>query len=150
MKTYSVKAKDIQKKWLVVDASGQTLGRLASKIAHVLKGKHKPTFVPNQDCGDHVVVINASGIKMTGNKAAQKFYYRHSNYIGGIKAVSAEELLEKHPERVLEHAVKGMLPGSKLGRQMFKNLRIYASSEHPHAAQKPEPFPDGFTLGKGQ
>ncbi|MEY4630209.1 MAG: hypothetical protein RIQ81_329 [Pseudomonadota bacterium] len=137
MKTYSVKPTDVKKQWVVVDAAHQTVGRLATEVARVLRGKHKPTFVPHLDTGDCVVVINADKVKFTGNKMKDKFYHHHTGYIGGIKSISAENLLAKHPERVLEHAIKGMLPKGPLGRKIGLNLKVYAGSEHPHAAQKP-------------
>ena len=137
MKTCSIKPADITKKWVKVDAKGQSLGRLASEIARVLRGKHKPTFVPHLDCGDYVVVTNASEITLSGAKWDQKFYYHHTGYIGGIKAISARDLLAKKPERLIENAVKGMLPKNKLSRKIFKNLKVYAGPEHQHEAQKP-------------
>jgi len=140
MKTASVKPSDITKKWLVVDASGQTVGRLSTEIARVLRGKHKPNFVPHLDCGDNVVVINAEQIKFSGNKLTNKVYYWHTGYIGGIKAARAEEVLAKNPDRIIRGAVWGMLPKNKLGRKVIKNLKVYAGSEHPHSAQNPEPI----------
>lgn len=140
MRTTSVKPKDIDKKWYVVDAKDQIVGRLATDIARVLRGKHKPSFVPHLDCGDNVVVVNADKIKFTGNKLRDKNYYRHTEFIGGIKATPAGEMLAKHPERVIEHAVWGMLPHNKLGRKVIKNLKVYAGEEHPHQAQNPEPM----------
>ncbi len=140
MKTYVVKPKEIVREWYVVDAEGQTLGRLASKIAQVLKGKHKPIYTPNCDTGDHVIVINADKIHVTGNKLTQKIYYRHSLYPGGLKSIPLEDQLQQHPTRVLEAAVKGMLPKNKLGRAMIKKLKIYAAPEHPHQAQCPKPL----------
>lgn len=137
MKTYSVKPTDVKKQWVVVDAAGQTVGRLATEVARVLRGKHKPTFVPHLDTGDNVVVINADKVKFTGNKMKDKFYHHHSGYVGGIKSISAENLLAKKPERILEHAIRGMLPKGPLGRKIGLNLKVYAGSEHPHAAQKP-------------
>lgn len=148
MKTCSVKAGDIKNDWFIIDATDQTLGRMATQIAYVLRGKHKPTFVRHLNVGDHVVVINAEKIKLTGRKWDQKQYYRHSNFIGGIKSVSAQQLLESHPERIIYHAVKGMLPGSKLGREVFKNLRVYKGVDHPHAAQKPSTLPSRMAGGK--
>lgn len=135
MKTYSTKAGDIQRQWHVIDASDQTLGRLATKIAGLIMGKHKPYFASNLDTGDYVVVINASKIKVTGKKLTDKFYYRHSMYPGGLKTTSLEDMLKSHPERVIEHAVKGMLPHNNLGRAMFKKLKVYAGDSHPHEAQ---------------
>lgn len=128
----------VQKNWYVVDAEGEILGRLASKIAKVVRGKHKPDFTPHVDCGDHVVVINASKIKVTGNKYNTKEYIRHSGYPGGQKAVSYARMIKEHPERVIELAVKRMLPKTRLGRQVFKNLHVYAGPEHKHEAQKPQ------------
>lgn len=136
--TYMAKPQEIERKWYVVDAAGQTLGRLASQVAAILKGKHKPTYTPHVDTGDHVIIINAADIKLTGNKLKDKKYYRHSGYPGGLKERTAEQMLEKSPEKVLELAVKGMLPKNSLGRQMFKKLHIYTGAEHPHQAQQPE------------
>lgn len=135
MKTYSTRAGDIQHAWHVVDAADQILGRLATKVAGLLMGKHKPIFAPNMDTGDYVVVINASKIKVTGKKIQDKKYYRHSTYPGGLKTESLQEMMQAHPERVIEHAVKGMLPHNKLGRAMIKKLKVYAGDKHPHAAQ---------------
>ena len=140
MKTYVVKPKEIVREWYIVDAEGQTLGRLASKIAQVLKGKHKPIYTTNCDTGDHVIVINADKIHVTGNKMTQKNYYRHSLYPGGLKSIPLEDQLKQYPTRVLEAAVKGMLPKNKLGRAMIKKLKIYAAPEHPHQAQCPKPL----------
>jgi len=140
VKTYVVKPKELVRDWYVVDAEGKTLGRLASKVAQVLKGKHKPIYTPNCDTGDHVIVINADKVQVTGNKLSQKMYYRHSMYPGGLKAISLEDQLAQHPTRVLEAAVKGMLPKTKLGRAMIKKLKIYAAPEHPHQAQDPKPL----------
>lgn len=137
MKTYSVKEQDIKKKWVVVDATNQTLGRIATEVASVLRGKNKPTFTPHLDCGDNVIVVNADKVKMSGNKWQDKVYYHHSLYIGGIKAIKAQDLLAKKPERLIEIAVKGMLPKSKLGRKMAKNLRVHAGPTHNQEAQKP-------------
>lgn len=141
MKTYSVKPADIKKSWVVIDAENKPLGRLASEISRILRGKHKATFVPHLDCGDNVVVLNAKKVKLTGRKMEQKVYYRHTNFIGGIKATSASELLDTYPERIIENAVKGMLPHNKLGRRVIKNMKVYAGSEHPHEAQKPVAAP---------
>lgn len=138
MKTYSIKPADIKKKWVIVDATNQTLGRLASQVAHVLRGKHKPTFTPHLDSGDNVIVINASKVRLTGNKLEDKIYNHHTGYMGGIKAIVASELLQKHPERLIETAVKGMLPKTKLGRQIQGNLRVFAGDQHGQASQKPE------------
>lgn len=138
MKTYSAKETDIIKKWYVVDAEDKILGRLSSKVAQILRGKHKPTYTPSVDMGDNVIVINAGKIVLTGNKLKNKIYYRHTGYPGGIRSMTAEEMLKKKPEKVIELAIKGMLPKSKLGRKILKNVIIYNSSEHPHKAQKPE------------
>ena len=135
MKTYSTKAKDIEHQWHVIDASGKTLGRLTVQIARLLMGKHKPHYAPYLDCGDYVIVLNASKIKVTGNKAVQKTYYRHSGYPGGLKAVNFDKMLQTHPARIIEHAVKGMLPHSRLGDAMYKKLKIYQGDSHPHQAQ---------------
>lgn len=138
MKTYMANPDKLEKKWYVVDASGMVLGRLASEVASVLRGKNKPEFTPNVDTGDYVVVINADKIKVTGKKLEQKIYYRHSDYVGSLKETTLKEMLAKHPERVIEFAVKGMLPKGPLGREMMTKLHVYAGAEHPHAAQKPE------------
>ena len=135
MKTYATKAKDIERQWHVIDASGKTLGRLAAQVARLLTGKHKPNYAPYLDCGDYVVVLNAAKVKLTGNKAKQKTYYRHSGYPGGLKAVGFEKMLQTHPNRVIEQAVKGMLPHNLLGNAMFKKLKVYADDRHPHQAQ---------------
>ncbi len=140
MKTYAVKAGEIERRWYVVDAQGKTLGRLATQVARILRGKHKPSFSPHLDIGDHVIIINADKIQVTGKKLDTKRYYRYSGYLGGLKSVVLREQLEKHPERVLIHAIRGMLPKNRLGRAMLKKLKVYAGSEHPHAAQKPEPL----------
>jgi large subunit ribosomal protein L13 len=137
VKTFAVKASDIERQWWVVDAAGQTLGRLATRIATLLEGKHKVTYSPHLDTGDHVVVINAARIKVTGNKLIQKRYYRHSGYPGGLKEESLQTLLARRPELVVERAVKGMLPQNRLGRAMFKKLKVYGGAEHPHQAQQP-------------
>jgi large subunit ribosomal protein L13 len=134
-KTYSPKASEVTHAWRLVDAEGQTLGRLATQIASWLRGKHLPTFAEHLDLGDFVVVVNASAIRVTGNKATQRLYYRHSTYPGGLKSVALGELLAKHPERVIKHTVRGMLPHNTLGRKMLRKLKIYAGPEHPHAAQ---------------
>lgn len=138
MSTYMAKNEEVERNWYVVDAENKTLGRISSKIAQYLRGKHKPTFTPHVDMGDFVIVVNAEKIKLTGNKWDQKKYYRHSNYIGGIKEMTYKELLEKDPEFIIEKAVKGMLPGNKLGRKMIKKLKVYSGDNHPHQAQKPE------------
>ncbi len=137
-KTFMANPDKIERKWYVVDAEGCTLGRLSSEIAKVLRGKNKPEFTPHADCGDYVIVVNAEKIKVTGKKLDQKLYYRHSDYVGGFKETTLKEMLQKHPERVISFAVKGMLPKGPLGRQMYKKLFVYAGPEHGHAAQKPE------------
>lgn len=137
MKTYSAKPLEVQRKWYLIDADGQILGRLATKIANILRGKNKPEYTPNVDTGDFVVVINVEKIKVTGNKETDKKYYRHSGYPGGLKVASFKELMEKNPTLALEKAVKGMLPHNTLGDEQFQKLKLYAGSEHPHAAQKP-------------
>ncbi len=138
MKTYTTKSADIDRKWYIVDADGQTLGRLATKIATILNGKHKPIYSPNVDCGDFVVVINAGKIHTTGRRIDQKMYYRHSGYPGGLTEMTLREQLERYPTRPLTAAVKGMLPKNRLGKQMLKKMKIYAGEEHPHGAQAPE------------
>ena len=140
MKTYSAKVSEIEREWFVVDAAGKNLGRLATQIATVLRGKHKPTFTPSMDVGDFVIVINADKITVTGNKLAQKMYYRYSGYPGGLKAVSLERMLATHPTRVIEHAVRGMLPKNRLGRKLVRKLKVYAGAKHPHQAQQPTPL----------
>ena len=138
MKTYSAKPHEVDQKWLLVDAEGQTLGRMATAIATRLRGKHKPEYTPHIDTGDFVVVINADKVRVTGNKAKDKIYHSHSGFPGGLKSISFERLLEKAPERGIKQAVKGMLPRNSLGRAMFKKLKVYAGAEHPHTAQQPE------------
>lgn len=138
MKTFMASPATIDRKWYVVDATDMTLGRLASEVAKVLRGKNKPIFTPHIDCGDNVIVINAEKIKVTGKKMDQKIYYHHSDYVGGLKEATLREKLEKKPEQVIELAVKGMLPKGPLGRQMFTKLHVYAGPEHKHEAQKPE------------
>ena len=138
MKTFMPSAATVEKKWYVVDATDMTLGRLASNVANVLRGKNKPTYTPNIDTGDYVIVINAEKIKVSGKKLDQKMYWHHTGWVGNDKEVSLREMLQNHPERVVEHAVKGMLPKGSLGREMYTKLHVYAGSEHPHAAQKPE------------
>ena len=138
MKTYSAKPHEVEQKWLLVDAEGQTLGRMATAIATRLRGKHKAEYTPHVDTGDFVVVINADKVTVTGNKAKDKIYYSHSGFPGALKSISFEKLLEKAPERVIKLAVKGMLPRNSLGRAMFKKLKVYAGAEHPHTAQQPE------------
>ena len=140
MRTFTAKTAEIEREWYVVDAEGQTLGRLASRIAPIIKGKHKPIYTPHLDCGDYVIVINADKVRVTGQKMEQKFYYRHSGYPGGIKSISLRDQLAKYPERVLQSAVKGMLPKNKLGRRMIKKLKVYAGDSHPHEAQQPKPL----------
>jgi len=135
MKTYATRAKDVERQWHVIDASGQTLGKLATQVASLLMGKHKPMFVPYLDTGDFVVVVNATKVKVTGKKPQQKTYYRHSGYPGGLKAETYEDVMATHPTRIIEHAVKGMLPHNRLGRAMFKKLKVYAGDSHPHQAQ---------------
>ncbi|MFC5465898.1 50S ribosomal protein L13 [Lederbergia graminis] len=138
--TYMAKASEIERKWYVVDAEGKTLGRLSTEVASILRGKHKPTFTPHVDTGDHVILINAEKIELTGKKLSDKIYYRHTGYAGGIKSRTALEMRTKYPEKMLELAIKGMLPKGSLGRQMFKKLHVYAGAEHPHEAQKPEVY----------
>jgi len=143
MATVMAKEDAIERKWFLVDAQGKVLGRLASQVAHVLRGKHKPTFAPHLDMGDHVVVINAEKIHLTGRKLTDKIYRWHSGYIGGLREVSAERMLKSHPERVVEWAIQGMLPKGRLGRTMARKLKVYKGTDHPHAAQKPEPLTVG-------
>ena len=138
MNSFMANPAKVERKWYVVDAAGYTLGRLASEVAKVLRGKNKPVFTPHVDTGDYVVIVNAEKIKVTGEKLDQKIYYHHSEYVGGMKETTLREMLDKKPEKVIEHAVKGMLPKGPLGRQMFTKLHVYAGPEHPHAAQKPE------------
>ncbi len=140
MKTFSAKPENVKRDWYVVDASGKTLGRLASEIARRLRGKHKPEYTPHVDTGDYIVVINAARVRVTGRKAKDKIYYRHTGYIGNLKSISFEKLLAKKPERVIELAVKGMLPKNPLGRAMFRKLRVYPGAEHAHQAQQPKPL----------
>ena len=137
MKTYYAKPLEVEREWVLIDATDQVLGRVASVAAQILKGKHKPQYTPHVDTGDFVIVINADKIKVTGAKAADKVYYRHSGYVGGLKSETFAEAMEKHPERVIEHAVKGMLPKTTLGRAQGLKLKVYAGPEHPHAAQQP-------------
>ena len=139
-RTYAVRAGDIERQWWLIDAADQTLGRLATRIASLLEGKHKPTYSPHIDVGDHVVVINAGRVRVTGAKLTQKRYIRHSNYPGGLKEESLQALLARKPELVIERAVKGMLPRNRLGNAMFKKLKVYGGSNHPHDAQRPEPL----------
>ena len=142
MRTYSPSAKDITRDWYVVDAEGETLGRLATRIATVLRGKHKPTFAPHLDMGDYVVVVNADKVELAGEKAADKVYNRHSGFPGGLKSVPFARMMQTHPTEIVETAVKGMLPKNKLGRAMVRKLKVYAGGEHPHAAQQPKALPD--------
>ena len=139
-KTFVTRDKDVQREWYVVDAAGQTLGRLATQVARILRGKHKPMYSPSVDTGDCVIIVNAEKIRVTGRKLDQKIYYRYSGYPGGLKEITLRTLLQKHPTRVIEHAVRGMLPKNRLGRQMFKKLKVYAGPDHPHEAQQPKPF----------
>jgi large subunit ribosomal protein L13 len=139
-KTYSAKAGDVQRKWFVVDAEGQTLGRLATTVAATLRGKNKAMYTPHVDTGDFVVVINAEKVKVTGNKEVQKMYYSHSDYPGGLKTTSLKDMRARHPERIIENAVRGMLPGSNLGRNQLKKLKVYPGANHPHEAQNPTPL----------
>lgn len=138
MKTYSAKPNAVKQDWYVVDAEGKTLGRLAAEIAHRLRGKHKPEYTPHVDTGDYIVVVNAEKVHVTGNKAKDKMYYHHTGYVGNLKSISFEKLIEKAPERAIQTAVKGMLPKNPLGRAMFSKLKVYAGDTHPHAAQQPK------------
>ncbi|GEP84615.1 50S ribosomal protein L13 [Staphylococcus piscifermentans] len=138
--TFMANESNIERKWYVIDAAGQTLGRLSSEVASILRGKHKATFTPHVDSGDYVIIINAGQIEMTGKKASDKVYYRHSNYPGGIKSITAGELREKNPARLLEISIKGMLPSTRLGEKQGKKLYVYGGAEHPHAAQQPENY----------
>lgn len=138
MKTYMAKPADIDRKWYIIDASGQVLGRLASEVALMLRGKHKPTYTPHMDTGDYIIVINADKIQLTGAKLQQKKYHYHTGYPGGIKEVDYQTMLQKKPEKAIEIAVKGMLPHNRLGRKMYKKLKVYRGDQHPHQAQKPE------------
>jgi len=140
MRTHSTKPSEIERQWFVVDARGQTLGRLASEIAKILKGKHKPIYAPHLDTGDFVIVINAERVHVTGSKMDQKMYYRHSGYPGGLKSITLREQLKRHPTRVIRSAVKGMLPHNRLGRAMLRKLKVYAREAHPHEAQQPKPL----------
>lgn len=138
MKTYMATPSTIERKWYVVDAENKTLGRLATEVATVLRGKHKPQYTPHLDTGDYVIVINAEKVKVTGNKESDKMYYRHTGYTGNLKSFTYKEVMDKFPDRIVKYAVKGMIPHNKLGRQMLTKLHVYAGSEHPHEAQKPE------------
>ena len=140
MKTVSMRAQDVQRSWYVVDAENRTLGRLASAVAHRLRGKHKPEYTPHVDTGDYIIVVNAAKVRVTGNKETDKIYHRHSGYPGSIKSTSLARMRQTHPERIVEKAVKGMLPRNPLGRAMFKKLKVYAGPDHPHAAQQPHPI----------
>ena len=140
MKTLSARPQDVEHDWYVVDAENQTLGRLAAALARRLRGKHKASYTPHVDTGDYIVVVNAEKVRVTGKKQTDKVYYRHSGYPGGIKAARFEEVIEKHPERVIENAVRGMLPRNPLGRAVFRKLKVYAGSDHPHSAQQPKPL----------
>jgi large subunit ribosomal protein L13 len=143
VKTFSPTPRDVERRWYLIDARGQVLGRLASQVATILRGKHKPIFAPHLDTGDHVVVVNASQVVLTGDKAETKFLYRHSGYPGGLKRISYARLLAERPTLAVEKAVWGMLPKNRLGRQMMKKLKVYAGPDHPHQAQRPEPLPPG-------
>jgi large subunit ribosomal protein L13 len=140
MKTISAKADDVKRDWFLVDADGKTLGRLATEIARRLRGKHKTIYTPHVDTGDYIVVINAEKVRVSGNKAKDKMYYHHSGYMGGIKATNFSDMIERSPERVIELAVKGMLPRNPLGREMYRKLKVYAGPQHQHAAQQPQPL----------
>ena len=137
MTTFMQKKAEVERKWYIIDATDLSLGRVASKAAHILRGKHKVTFTPHVDCGDYVIILNASNVKLTGNKLTDKMYYNHSGYTGGLRIRSAKEMKERYPEEMIERAVKGMLPKGRLGRQMYKKLFVYAGNEHKHFAQKP-------------
>jgi large subunit ribosomal protein L13 len=140
IRTYIPKATEIERRWYIVDAEGLTLGRLATQVATIIRGKHKPSYTPHLDVGDYVIVVNAEKVHVTGNKEEQKFYYRHSGYPGGFRSTSLRDQLSKHPERVIETAVKGMIPHTNLGRDQLKKLKVFAGPNHPHAAQQPEPL----------
>lgn len=148
-KTYSVKGDDIKREWFIIDAAGKRLGRLSSDIAYILRGKHKPYFTPAMDVGDYVVVINADKIAVTGKKLEQKFYYRHSGYPGGLRTISLAQMLNSHPERVLEHSIRGMLPRNKLGDDMYGKLRVIVGPTHPHAAQQPRALQEVLPQARG-
>lgn len=145
MKTYTAKTSEVQREWQVVDADGATLGRLATRVAAILRGKHRATFSPHLDTGDPVIIVNAAKIKVTGNKLKDKMYVRHSGYPGGFRAETLERLLERRPEEVIRRAVRGMLPQNRLGEQMIRKLHVYAGADHPHAAQKPQPLKEAST-----
>ncbi|HET6565301.1 MAG TPA: 50S ribosomal protein L13 [Xanthomonadales bacterium] len=140
MKTFTATPQTIERDWCLVDATDKTLGRLATEVASRLRGKHKPTYTPHMDTGDNIIIVNAEKIKVTGNKLSDKMYYHHTGYVGNLKSISLGKQLQEHPERVLEGAIKGMLPKNPLGRAMFKKLHVYAGPEHPHAAQQPQPL----------
>lgn len=140
MNTWTPRPGDIERNWYVIDADGVVLGRLAAQVATILRGKHRPQYTPHADCGDHVIVINAAKVRVTGRKEEQKTYHRHSGYPGGLKSISLMQLRAKHPERIIESAVRGMLPKNPLGRKMFKKLKVYSGDQHPHKAQKPTPL----------
>jgi large subunit ribosomal protein L13 len=142
VRTYATKASEIEREWFLVDATDQTLGRLATEIATILRGKRKAIYTPHLDCGDYVVVVNAEKVRVTGQKMDQKVYYRHSQYPGGLKRITLRDQLAKHPERVIQAAVRGMLPKNRLGRKMIKKLKVYAGDEHPHQAQQPREWSD--------
>jgi len=148
VKTYMARPREIEKKWYIVDAAGKPLGRVATQVAGILKGKHKPEYTPHVDTGDHVIVINAEKVVLTGKKLQQKYYYRHTGYPGGLKKKNYADFLREKPERAVYLAVKGMLPGHKLGRAMLKKLRVYRGSEHPHEAQKPVYWEERIEQGK--
>ena len=147
-KTYSPKPSDIQRDWYIVDAEGQTLGRLATEVARVLRGKHKPTYAPHMDMGDCVIIVNAEKIRVTGNKERDKLYYRHTQYPGGLRSLNYNQMKNRHPTYPVEKAVRGMLPKNILGTQMFKKLRVYTGPDHPHEAQQPKPLPIRGIKGK--
>ena len=140
MKTFSAKPAEVRRDWYVVDATNKTLGRLSTEIAHRLRGKHKPVYTPHVDTGDYIVVVNAEKVRVTGNKLKDKMYHHHTGYIGNLKSIPLQKMLDEHPERVIEKAVKGMLPRGPLGREMYAKLRVFAGPEHPHAAQQPIPL----------
>jgi large subunit ribosomal protein L13 len=150
LKTFVAKPKDINRQWYVLDAEGQTLGRLASRVASVLIGKHKPIFAPYLDSGDFVVIVNAAKVAVTGKKLQNKLYQRHSGYPGGLKTANLQRMLLKHPEKVIRFAVRGMLPHNRLGDQMYRKLKVYNGPTHPHQAQQPEPFPSETPLPEGR
>ena len=149
MKTYVPKKGEVERHWYLVDADGQNLGRLASEIAHVLRGKHKPSYTPNDDVGDFVIVTNAAKVAFTGKKLSDKIYHRHSGYPGGMREITLEKMLQQHPERVLERAVRGMLPHNRLGEAMYRKLKVYADAAHPHAAQAPRDLSEALHRRRG-